>query len=95
MKKLTEKELNDYKKLLKKVGYTGKYKNNKIKKIYKPEPFEKRAEYPSLKGIAYSPTKRNNYIADSKHIVGQAYNKGNFQVLTETEINDSATGKRR
>ena len=31
----------------------------------------------------------------SQYIIGQAYNKGNFQVLSKKESEDPATGKRR
>ena len=31
----------------------------------------------------------------SKYIIGQAYNKGGFQVLTDFESKDPQTGKRR
>ena len=31
----------------------------------------------------------------SQYVIGQAYNKGNFQVLTKKETEDPATGKRR
>ena len=31
----------------------------------------------------------------SQYVIGQAYNKGNFQVLSKADQNDPATGKRR
>lgn len=37
----------------------------------------------------------NSYTGDQQHIVGLAYNKGNFVVLSPAEASDPATGKRR
>ena len=37
----------------------------------------------------------NSYSGDSSIIVGQAYNKGNYVVLSKEEAADPATGKRR
>lgn len=41
--------------------------------------------------------KSNNHMASltGSYTIGQAYNKGNLQVLTPSECKDSATGKRR
>lgn len=84
-----------YQKFLKRVGYTGKYKNQKRKK-YIPEKQEKVTVYESVGiGIAYYPTKTLNRRPISDIIIGQAYPKGNLQVLTKSEIRDPSTGKRR
>jgi hypothetical protein len=37
----------------------------------------------------------NSYSGSDSIIVGQAYNKGNYVVLTKEEAADPATGKRR
>jgi hypothetical protein len=39
--------------------------------------------------------KTNSYSGSDSIIVGQAYNKGNYVVLTKEEAADPATGKRR
>lgn len=39
--------------------------------------------------------KNNTYSGNGTIIVGQAYNKGNYVVLTKEEASDPATGKRR
>lgn len=39
--------------------------------------------------------KQNAYSGSGTICVGQAYNKGNYVVLTEAEAKDPATGKRR
>ena len=39
--------------------------------------------------------KTNSYSGSDSIIVGQAYNKGNYVVLTKQEAADPATGKRR
>ena len=39
--------------------------------------------------------KANNYSGSNNLVVGQAYNKGNYVVLSTAEAADPATGKRR
>ena len=34
-------------------------------------------------------------INTGNHVIGQAYNKGNYQVLSSSEVKDDMTGKRR
>ena len=34
-------------------------------------------------------------INTGNHVIGQAYNKGNYQVLSSSEVKDNMTGKRR
>ena len=48
--------------------------------------------------VARIDSKRDNsekLKVSSKYIIGQAYNKGGFQVLTDFESKDPQTGKRR
>lgn len=64
-----------------------------------------RANFPNYKSdIETAPTSDrvgNGFVRGSKRYsglgvhVGQAYNKGNLVVLSASEANDSATGKRR
>ena len=39
--------------------------------------------------------KKNTPTISSDYIVGQAYNKGNYQVLSKQDAADESTGKRR
>lgn len=39
--------------------------------------------------------KRNVPTLSGDYVVGQAYNKGNYQVLSSQEVADEDTGKRR
>ena len=51
-----------------------------------------------VKDLQHSCTKPNDDYKkeiSSQYVIGQAYNKGNFQVLTKRETEDPATGKRR
>jgi hypothetical protein len=45
-------------------------------------------------GIGYA-KKSNAYSGSDNLVVGQAYNKGNYVVLSKTDAADPATGKRR
>ena len=61
-----------------------------------PTSFDK---YPSQITGDYSPQKVENrtYISQTsaKYEIGQAYNKGGFQVLSKKETKEESTGKRR
>jgi len=51
-----------------------------------------------VKDLQHACTKPNDDYKkeiSSQYVIGQAYNKGNFQVLTKRETEDPATGKRR
>lgn len=51
-----------------------------------------------VKDLQHACTKPNDDYKkeiSSQYVIGQAYNKGNFQVLTKRETQDPATGKRR
>ncbi len=39
--------------------------------------------------------KKPTHINTGNHVIGQAYNKGNYQVLSSSEVKDDMTGKRR
>ena len=39
--------------------------------------------------------KKTAPINTGNHVIGQAYNKGNYQVLSSSEVKDDMTGKRR
>jgi len=46
----------------------------------------------SLVGVA---TKKEMPVYTGNAVVGQAYNKGGYQVLSDSEVKDPMTGKRR
>ena len=49
-----------------------------------------------IQDLDWSPCpKRNAPSVSGDYIVGQAYNKGNYQVLSKNEAADESTGKRR
>ena len=51
-----------------------------------------------VKDLQHACTKPNDDYKreiSSQYVIGQAYNKGNFQVLTKRETEDPNTGKRR
>ena len=50
----------------------------------------------SIQEMDWSPCpKRNVPTLSGDYVVGQAYNKGNYQVLSSQEVADEDTGKRR
>ena len=49
-----------------------------------------------IQDMDWSPCpKKNTPAPSSDYIVGQAYNKGNYQVLSKRDAADESTGKRR
>ena len=46
----------------------------------------------SMVGVA---TKKTPLVYNGDFVIGQAYNKGGYQVLSESEVKDPMTGKRR
>ena len=75
----------------------------KSKKIdtWKPEPvYRRQVEYiPShgVVGVADTSKRVEDYKqkVSQNYIIGQAYNKGGYQVLSKVEADDPNTGKRR
>lgn len=82
-------------KFLKKMGYTGT-KEHKISlpdlSVERRNPTSDRI-YSDAKGKRVS--EEDAARVSSKYVIGQAYNKGGFQVLSEAEASDPSTGKRR
>jgi hypothetical protein len=80
---------------LKKMGIKGKPVKRSPYNI--PNLREGMREMPPLSnsvGNGYAKA-ANNYSGSDSLIVGQAYNKGNYVVLSKAEAADPATGKRR
>lgn len=82
-------------KFMKKMGYTGTKKH----KISMPDLSVERRNSTSDRIFAETNTKKvsteDMARVSSKYVIGQAYNKGGFQVLSEAEASDPTTGKRR
>jgi hypothetical protein len=92
MKKYTLKHHEEW---LKKMGIKGKPVKRSPYAI--PNLREGLRSMPPLSnsvGNGYSKT-QNTYTGTQNLIVGQAYNKGNYVVLSAEEAADPATGKRR
>lgn len=82
-------------KFMKRMGYTG----TKTYRVQFPDLAVERSHNTSDR--IFSDTKKskisNEELAQvsSKYVIGQAYNKGGFQVLSKSEASDPSTGKRR
>ena len=82
-------------------GCRGIVKKSKKVDTCKPKPvFRRTVEYaPShgVGGVAYTSKKTEDYKqkVSQNYIIGQAYNKGGYQVLSKVEADDPNTGKRR
>ena len=79
----------------------GKVKKSKKPDTWKPEPvFRRTVEYaPShgIHGVTDTSKKMDDYKqkVSQNSIIGQAYNKGGYQVLSKVEADEPNTGKRR
>lgn len=78
----------------------GKTAKPKPKKDSYTPPWEKsyRREtpnIPSYSGTSGNVTKKESPVYTGNAVIGQAYNKGGLQVLSESEASDPMTGKRR
>ena len=83
-----------HEKFLKSVGYNPNYKR-------KPTPLKldgpsNQLPEKNIKDMDWSPcVKKNTPSLSGDYIIGQAYNKGNLQVLSKSDSADDSTGKRR
>ena len=90
-----EAALKEHEKFLKKMGVSSK------PVAREPAPLElerqsKQLPEINIQDMDWSPCpKRNAPSVSGDYIVGQAYNKGNYQVLSKNEAADESTGKRR
>ena len=95
MTKSMEASLKKHEKFLKKMGVSSE------PVAREPAPLElerqsKQLPEINIQDMDWSPCpKRNAPSVSGDYIVGQAYNKGNYQVLSKNEAADESTGKRR
>ena len=104
MRKKASDEERLYLKTLKRFGLTDKRgtKAKRVRQVYKPperKELYSREQIPSLETGAFAgvaPT-GNEYkqIVSAQYEIGQAFNKGGFQVLSKKETTEESTGKRR
>jgi len=94
MKKL-DKLKQEHEQWLKKMGYKGKSVKSSPHKL--PNLREGlRSMPPTSDSVGNGYAKKSNaYSGSGNLVVGQAYNKGNYVVLSKEEAADPATGKRR
>ena len=98
MTKSMEASLREHEKFLKRMGVSS---NPIVRKKEEPAPLK--LERPSeqlpevnIKDMDWSPClKKNTPSLSGDYIIGQAYNKGNLQVLSKSDSADDSTGKRR
>ena len=96
MSKSMEASLREHEKFLKKMGVSS---NPIVRKEPSPLKLERPSEQLPEKNINdmdWSPClKKNTPSLSGDYIIGQAYNKGNLQVLSKSDSADDSTGKRR
>ena len=94
--KRMEAELREHEKFLKRMGVSS---NPIVRKEPAPLKLERPSEQLPEKNINdmdWSPClKKNTPSLSGVYIIGQAYNKGNLQVLSKSDSADDSTGKRR
>ena len=86
--------LKEHEKFLKKMGVSSKpvAKEPAPLKLERPS---KQLPTVNIKDMDWSPCyKRTTNVVSGDYVVGQAYNKGNYQVLSTQEAADKDTGKR-
>ena len=90
-----EAELREHEKFLKKMGVS----SNPIVRERAPLKLDgpsNQLPEKNIKDMDWSPcVKKNTPSLSGDYIIGQAYNKGNYQVLSSQEVADEDTGKRR
>ena len=97
MTKSMEASLREHEKFLKKMGVS----SNPIVRKKEPSPLKldraaKQLPEKNINDMDWSPClKKNTPSLSGDYIIGQAYNKGNLQVLSKSDSADASTGKRR
>ena len=92
-----EASLREHEKFLKKMGVS----SNPIVRKKEPSPLKldraaKQLPEKNINDMDWSPClKKNTPSLSGDYIIGQAYNKGNLQVLSKSDSADASTGKRR
>ena len=97
MSKSMEASLREHEKFLKKMGVSS---NPIVRKKEEPAPLKldepkSRSIYESIGDGIGNGFKKSRHALSSDYIIGQAYNKGNLQVLSKSDSADDSTGKRR
>ena len=92
--KRMDEALSKHEKFLKKMGVS----SNPI--VREPSPLKldepkNRSTYESIGDGVGNGFVKTRHTLSGDYIVGQAYNKGNLQVLSKTDSADASTGKRR
>lgn len=96
-RQLTKKQrmLREHNVWLQSMGISGG-KAKKPKGIYSMPDLSVKSTHKTSDSIGNGYVKRQHKYTGSNNLcVGQAYNKGNYVVLSEKEAKDPATGKRR
>tara|TARA_B110000858_G_scaffold153891_1_gene175481 strand:+ start:64 stop:339 length:276 start_codon:yes stop_codon:yes gene_type:complete len=90
-----EASLREHEKFLKKMGVS----SEPVAREPAPLNLEggsKQLPEKKIQDMDWSPCpKKNTPTLSGDYIVGQAYNKGNYQVLSKRDAADESTGKRR
>ena len=90
-----EASLREHEKFLKKMGVS----SNPIVRERTPLKLDgpsNQLPEKNIKDMDWSPcVKKNTPSLSGDYIIGQAYNKGNLQVLSKSDSADDSTGKRR
>ena len=93
--KRMEASLREHEKFLKKMGVS----SEPVAREPAPLNLEggsKQLPEKKIQDMDWSPCpKKNTPTLSGDYIVGQAYNKGNYQVLSKRDAADESTGKRR
>ena len=92
--KRMEAELREHEKFLKKMGVS----SNPIVRERTPLKLDgpkNRSTYESIGDGVGNGFVKTRHTLSGDYIIGQAYNKGNLQVLSKSDSADDSTGKRR
>ncbi len=93
--KKMEAALREHEKFLKKMGVSSSPTVREPAPLKLDRP-QKQLPEKSLHEMDWSPCpKKTRHKVTVDAVVGQAYNKGNYQVLSTKEVKDTDTGKRR
>ena len=94
MTKRMEAAQKKHEKFLKKMGVSSKPVAKEPAPLKLDEP-KSRSIYESIGDGIGNGFKKSRHALSSDYIIGQAYNKGNLQVLSKSDSADASTGKRR
>ena len=96
MSKSMEASLREHEKFLKRMGVSSNPIVRKEPSPLKLDRAVKQLPEKNINDMDWSPClKKNTPTLSGDYIIGQAYNKGNLQVLSKSDSADASTGKRR